>query len=177
MTPEQRATLGKVGKLRSEIEQEQRLKREKDIQKEIAQYLRFHDIYYGQARMDKKTTNILGWPDFTFCFDGVPIALEVKCPGGVQSEDQKEAERRMTANGWSYYLVHSLEDVKHIITSLKKLGYGQNEITKAGIARSSVGPDNSVGSETPGNASPALGDSRSMPPVDSKAEASGGCDA
>jgi hypothetical protein len=41
-----------------------------------------------------------------------PLAVEVKMPGGRQSEDQKEFEKRWVLHGGVYVLAHSLLDVK-----------------------------------------------------------------
>lgn len=56
-----------------------------------------------------------GVSDLLFIYKGKHIYLEVKTPTGTQSKAQIEFEGRIQTNGFSYYLVRSLDDVKNIM--------------------------------------------------------------
>src|SRR5258706_12228832 len=85
-----RAPMGQVGMTRPEIDAKVAAKREKEIQESIAQYLRMREIPFHRARMDRKTTGPVGWPDFTFCYCGRFVALEVKSVDGDLTAEQEE---------------------------------------------------------------------------------------
>jgi len=56
-----------------------------------------------------------GVSDLIFIYRGKHLYIEVKTPTGTQSKDQKEFEGRIQSNGFSYYVVRSVDDVKDII--------------------------------------------------------------
>lgn len=51
--------------------------------------------------------------------NGRLIFVEFKTPKGVQSKSQKEFEQRVTAHGYDYYIVRSLEEFKELILIFK----------------------------------------------------------
>jgi hypothetical protein len=53
-----------------------------------------------------------GVPDIILIRDGQFIGLEVKRPGGKQSEAQEEFERKVRFYGGQYHIVHSIEEVQ-----------------------------------------------------------------
>ena len=93
---------------------------EKVLQSQIMDYLRLHGVFAGRQRMDKKSTMALGWPDIVFAWHGVPIALEVKTANGKQTEEQRVAEAAMAKDGWRYYVVRSVAEVKAILEGVLK---------------------------------------------------------
>jgi len=52
-----------------------------------------------------------GKADLVCCFRGVYVGIEVKKPGGKQSEDQKTFESDVIAAHGEYWLVESLDQV------------------------------------------------------------------
>jgi hypothetical protein len=104
-----------------------RKKTEKDIQNEIIQYLSHVPGYYWRnntgAALYKSTTSAgsraryirfghVGSGDITGIGPGgVRVEIEVKRPGGVQSENQKAFQKMITDNGGVYILAYSVEDV------------------------------------------------------------------
>jgi hypothetical protein len=52
-----------------------------------------------------------GVPDIILIDGGHFVGLEVKTPTGRQSPEQKEFQRRLTAEGGSYHVVRSVDDV------------------------------------------------------------------
>lgn len=67
-------------------------------------------------RIKLKAMGVLsGVSDLIFIYKGKHLYLEVKTPEGTQSREQKEFEGRIQINGFSYYVVRSVEDVKQIL--------------------------------------------------------------
>jgi hypothetical protein len=118
MSPEDREPLGKAGMTLPEIEEKNDVASEKKLQDLIENYLTLRDIFVGRQRMDKKSNMALGWPDFVFAYKGKPIALEVKVGSNKQTPEQLHAERLMIQNGWAYYVVRSLPEVKAILDAI-----------------------------------------------------------
>lgn len=58
---------------------------------------------------------LAGASDLIFIYKGKVLFLEVKTPNGRQDPAQREFEGRIQSNGFSYYLVRSLDDVKRIM--------------------------------------------------------------
>jgi hypothetical protein len=84
---------------------------ERQLQEQIANWLRLHDTWFFRSRMDKRSTNTVGCPDFLCSVCSVPIAIECKMPGNALSEEQKQAKLLMQANGWQHWTVYQLEEV------------------------------------------------------------------
>jgi len=128
MDTTQRKSLGKSGRTSEEIDAKKGLELEKEIHRQIDQWLRSKDIIFQHERMDGKTRGTVGWPDFTFCwirpgnwesFEKVfAIGCEVKRPGCSPTREQVEIHERMRRNGWTVLVVHSLQE---LIQELKKL--------------------------------------------------------
>lgn len=68
-------------------------------------------------RIKLKAMGVLaGVSDIIFIYRGKHLYLEVKTPDGIQSKDQKEFEGRIQSNGFSYYIVRSVDDVINIMS-------------------------------------------------------------
>jgi hypothetical protein len=102
----------------------QKLKQlEKEIQLGICDYLALRKHFFWRQNtmpvydstkqmyrpMPRYSLN--GVPDILLIYKGRFIGLEVKRPGGSQSDNQKEFERRTKEAGGEYYIVTSLDDV------------------------------------------------------------------
>jgi hypothetical protein len=101
---------------------------EKDIQNSICDYLELkHHFFWRQntsptlqrfgdkavfRRMSKYSKK--GVPDILCIYNGIFYGIEVKRPGGKQSEDQIKFEKESTAKGAIYSLVTSIDDVMKI---------------------------------------------------------------
>ena len=121
IAPEQRTT--KHTQTMSDIEEKNRVKSEKELQRQIGQWLQMKGVKGGNPRMDKRTTLALGHPDFTFPWQpwgGRYVALEVKTDKGKQTEDQKQYEASIKENGGCYFLVRSLADVVNALSGESK---------------------------------------------------------
>ena len=119
MQKETRQEIGAA--LPDELQARHERKYEKDLQRQIYGWLEIQGVFAGMQRMDKKSNLRLGWPDIVFVWPGenvcVPIAVECKSATGTQNPEQVEAQRRMTLDGWLYWVVRSLPE---LIARLKK---------------------------------------------------------
>ncbi len=107
------AELAKLAKVRSD------LKWEKELQSQIDNWLRLHGITAIRARMDRRTSNNLGTPDFLFAVQGRAVALEAKLPGREPTEDQRRVMAGLAKDGWKVAVVHSLDEARTVIEALK----------------------------------------------------------
>lgn len=98
---------------------------ERDLHKQIENYLNLKGVTYGHARMDRKSTYTEGWPDFTLCWGGVPIAIECKVGDNKLTPEQERISNGMTNDGWNYYTIYNLEQLKNIL--FYKLNSNLNE--------------------------------------------------
>jgi len=88
---------------------------ERELQNQIAQYLRLKGIWFFQARMDKPTSGQVGTPDFLM--NG--YALEVKFEKGKLSDEQIECHDRMRKSGWLVSTVNTFEDARNAIEAFE----------------------------------------------------------
>ena len=115
MSPADRLPLGKAGRTNPEIEAAIEAKSEKELQRQIGQYLRMKGLVFDPQPWGKKTTAPEGWPDFSLPWQGGFLGLEAKGPKGKQTEAQLTMERRIKEQGGRYYTVRSLDEVKRIL--------------------------------------------------------------
>jgi len=104
-----------AGKTSAELREAAIRKDEKSAQKDIANYLRLRGIEFINPPMNRKSILPEGWPDFTFVFDGMPMALEVKVWGAKPRPEQVTRHEKMRGNGWQVYVVNSVADVVAIL--------------------------------------------------------------
>ena len=88
---------------------------EKVLQNQIANYLRLNGITANQSRMDKRKTDVVGWPDFTFAVNGIPCVVEVKRPGESLTDDQKRVSSLLRENGWRFEVVTSIPELRDFL--------------------------------------------------------------
>ena len=102
---------------------------EKHIQKSILGYLELLNIFhyknntagiYKQATGSYIPSQSVGAPDIICVIKGRYIGIEVKAANGVQSEHQKEFQKRLQHAGGIYILAYSLDDVIPRIEALRK---------------------------------------------------------
>lgn len=94
--------------------------KESDVQRAILDYLRLKRIFcyknstvgiYKRATGTYIPSQALGSPDIVCVINGQYVGIEVKAPGGRQSEHQKEFQRQLEAAGGRYILAYSLDEV------------------------------------------------------------------
>ena len=113
----------RTGKTPAEAREHAVAKDERELQKQIANWLRLRGIWFTQSRMDRRTSNTVGTPDFIFCHRGRFVAWEVKCPWSraLRPEQQKAADAIVAAGG-EWRLVTSLAEAKGHLGDLDREG-------------------------------------------------------
>lgn len=101
--------------------------KESSIQSAICDYLTYKKYFFWRNNnipvFDTKTYSmramnkysIKGVPDIIVIKDGAFIGLEVKTPKGIQSDSQKEFQRRCEENQGYYFIVTSIDDAQKIL--------------------------------------------------------------
>lgn len=115
MSKADRAPMGKVGVTTREAHEIREARTERELQKQISNLLRLHGIWFAQSRFDRKTTNVVGTPDFLFSVVtaagySVPVAWEIKTATGRLGEDQERCHAAMRKNGWRVEVIRSYDD-------------------------------------------------------------------
>jgi hypothetical protein len=112
MAPADRAALGR--KTSAEARADAVAKDERELQKQIASYLRLLGLWFSQSRMDRRTSNTVGTPDFVFPYAGGRyVAWEVKCPWSRSLRpEQAKAREAIIAQGGEWRLVTSLAEAQ-----------------------------------------------------------------
>ena len=95
------------------------LKRERDLQIQVVSWLRLRGHTVMWSAMHRKLTCTFGWPDITFAVCGRAVALECKLPGEQPTEDQKRVMAGLAKDGWAVKIVHSLDEARAFIESVK----------------------------------------------------------
>lgn len=126
---EARKPLGKAAVTTAEAIAAADVKAERELHHEITNFLRLRGIVAGHNRMDRKSTTLVGWPDFVFVVRGpgtpggnwhaIPVAVEVKVGRNGLSDEQAQVMAQMTLNGWVYNTIRSLAELKTFLDALQ----------------------------------------------------------
>ncbi len=107
-----RAPLGKAGVTTAEATAQHAAREEKTLQDQMAALLRQRNLFFDWSRMDRKTTNRKGMPDFRIVLrGGKALMVEAKVPGGELSD----AQREVFTEYWD-----KTGDVVHIVLRLEE---------------------------------------------------------
>ena len=121
MSPEDRATLGKAGRIQPEIEEKILAGREKELQKQIASFLNLLEIVPGYSNPTKKTTYTLGWPDFSFPYRDKFVCWECKTIVGRLDQDQVKIKASLEAHPVTQYrIIRSLAEAQNHLREIDK---------------------------------------------------------
>ncbi len=99
--------------------------KESDIRKQIQDFLRWSGwtvLYHLQGLGCYK-----GMSDLQALKDGRSVFVEVKRPGGRQSEYQKKFQEAVEAAGFEYVLAKSVDDVEHLGNGSKQMRIAETE--------------------------------------------------
>ena len=102
-----------------------KVKSERDLQRQIVNYLKLRGIEVCWHRTDKKSAATIGWPDITFAVrvNGFPspCAYEVKFGSGTLSREQNDVLARMQAppNCWRIRVIRTFIEV---VDDMRELG-------------------------------------------------------
>jgi hypothetical protein len=117
MSPADRAWLGKAGVTAAEAQVSYDERSEKDLQKNMENYLRQRNLFFIRSRMDKRPTIRKGLPDFTIILPGgMSLLVEAKVEGGVVSADQKKCfDDFWTQTGRVVHIVFNFDQFRRLI--------------------------------------------------------------
>lgn len=121
-----RKRLGKAGVTTAEAEAKQAFKREKELQQRCVALLRLRNIVCNVSRTDRRKTDMVGWPDLTFCVPrrerhGIPCAFECKLPGCHPTPEQVKVMQQMMDNGWFIRVITSEEQFLETLKTLETI--------------------------------------------------------
>lgn len=129
MNPADRKPLGKAGMTSAEATAKQEERLEKDIHKNISNWLNIRNVFFIRSRMDKRTTNGNGLPDYVVVLPCDPtkegqyfalpscLMVEVKLPKGKLSQDQEDFHANYAyKTNFPVKVVYSLQDFINFIT-------------------------------------------------------------
>lgn len=115
LPPEERKRLGRAGMTSEEAQVRYIARTERELQRDVANYLNLHQIPFFNPRMDRKSTVQVGMPDFVICLppSGKFVGVECKCAatGGKLSSEQEASMARILAAGGTYLIIYSLEQL------------------------------------------------------------------
>lgn len=121
MSKADRESCGQGNELPEEIAVKIEARAEKELQREIAQYLRLQGIQFINPPMNKRSMLPEGWPDFSLAYKGKPIALECKTATGKLSREQAAMHLLLMADGWTVKTVRSLDEVRNLLKETQLL--------------------------------------------------------
>lgn len=119
IAPEHRKEIGRDAMTMEEHAEKNAEKLEKQLHADITSFLRMKGVRVViHSRTDRKSTNNVGLPDLCFVFNSTPMAFEVKRPGKNPSPEQEVCIHDMQMDGWSVYVVRSLQEVRDILSGV-----------------------------------------------------------
>lgn len=97
--------------------------KESEVQRAILDYLELRGIFhyrnnsggFRDAKNHFYRFGAVGSPDIVCVVNGQYVGLEIKAPGGKQSEHQKEFQRRLEKAGGRYIVAYAIDDVMKFI--------------------------------------------------------------
>lgn len=121
LPPEERKKLGRAGITKAEAAAIYARGQEKELQRQVWNYLTLKGIYFESDRMDKRTSGKKGRADFRCCIDGLWLSLECKAESQTLSKEQALEAARLRKSGGKFAVVFSLQDAIEAITDLHAL--------------------------------------------------------
>lgn len=121
MSPKDRATLGKAGRTSVEIYRQIEEQSEKDLHRDIIRYLNVLGLPFAHARMDKKSSIAVGYPDFSFPYRGRFVAWEAKVRGRPLDADQQRTREMIEKHGGQFAVIRGLEDAKNHLREIDSI--------------------------------------------------------
>jgi hypothetical protein len=121
MSPADRAKLGKAGRTTLEIFREVEEQSERDLHRDIVRYLNVLGVPFAHARMDKKSSIAVGYPDFSFPYRGRFVAWEAKVRGRPLDADQQRTREMIEKHGGQFAVIRGLEDAKNHLREIDSI--------------------------------------------------------
>lgn len=95
---------------------------ERQLQDNISRLLRSSLIVFFWQRMDRRTTGVVGTPDYLFAVNGHACAFEVKMPGQKLTPEQTALHIGMRANGWRVWIIYNEREAVDALNEIEKVG-------------------------------------------------------
>ncbi len=105
---ESKADLGKQALTMPEIDAKAAVQAEKELHRQLEQWLRLREIPFGTSRMDRKSSFTVGWPDYTLCIKGYAVFLELKTGSNDLDPEQVVIKDALERAGAIYGVCRSL---------------------------------------------------------------------
>ena len=99
----------------AQVESSADVQSEKKLQELIAGYLRQNNIPFVCPVFGKKTKITLGWPDFTFPFNGKFFGVECKVGANHPTPEQTRCLAAIELNGGIAVVVRSFEEFRRLL--------------------------------------------------------------
>lgn len=84
--------------------------REKELQREIYQWLIFHEYYFEWDAMHRRTSGRRGRADFRICVAGRWLSLECKVGDGTLTREQASEAARLRKSGGLFAVVRTRDE-------------------------------------------------------------------
>ena len=120
LPPEEQERLGLGPISQEKARQRWRTGQEKELQKLVWSWLNLHHYPIFGARMDKRTRNTLGQPDFITCVQGQFLAIECKADGQTLSPEQTKQCSLIMTNHGTVCVAFCLDHVRETIRELRR---------------------------------------------------------
>lgn len=125
----ERKRLGRAGMTKAEAQAKYTAGKEKELQREIAQWLNGQEIYFESDRMDARTSGKRGRADFRVCVpvriggtvEGRWLSVEAKTEAGTFSKEQAAEAARLRKSGGRFLIAFSLADVIEAVREIQNL--------------------------------------------------------
>jgi hypothetical protein len=117
MSPADRRSLGRAGLTASEAQAKYATRVERDEAKLFSAWLSGRELYFIQARTDRRSTIRTGHPDFTLLHDGRCLLLEIEMSARSAEPGTGPVSERTRSAGFVAEIVrsaaHAIETTKH----------------------------------------------------------------
>jgi VRR-NUC domain len=97
--PEERKRLGKAGMTAAEAQEKYQARVEKEMRLHFSNWLMLRAIPFVTARHDKKSTIMVGWPDYTVLWDNRVLCVEFKMAGQKPRPEQQKVIEFLLRSG------------------------------------------------------------------------------
>lgn len=107
-----RKSMGCAGMTASEAQEKFEYAQEKELQRDIRNFLMHSKCYFHQSPFAKKAQGKIGRADFLVCYRGRWISIEAKSMTGKQRPEQIKDQVEVESAGGEYLLARSIRDVQ-----------------------------------------------------------------
>jgi hypothetical protein len=123
MPQSERKRLGRVGMTNAEANQRRIEHSERELQRQVHNWLLGEGIYFVNPRMDRKTTTSKGTPDFIACVDGrvdgLFLGIECKADRNTLTSEQAREANHIRMSKGRFIVAFCLNDVIQAIGELR----------------------------------------------------------